>query len=150
MTPDERRHALAFNAVGPAVNEAGCWLPLSARKTVAEAVLKALDAEPVERCGDLVNGPTGGWLECVLRPGHHGSHANEDDTRWTMKPAAGYCPHCGRGDAGPTAEDYEASQRRAVDFQIRIDAARDWARKNLGAEQQQELLAALRGDQLTA
>jgi hypothetical protein len=49
VTPDERRHALAFNAVGPAVNEAGCWLPLSARKVVAEAVLAAVDAESASR-----------------------------------------------------------------------------------------------------
>jgi hypothetical protein len=26
---------------------------------------------------------------------------------------AGYCPHCGRGDAGPTAEAYEELRQRA-------------------------------------
>ncbi|MEU3903280.1 hypothetical protein AB0F20_05625 [Streptomyces goshikiensis] len=50
--PAARRHALAFNAVGPAVNEAGCWLPLSARRAVADAVLEAV-GDPAERCGDL-------------------------------------------------------------------------------------------------
>ncbi|MFF5778133.1 hypothetical protein ACFY7Y_14430 [Streptomyces virginiae] len=29
-------------------------------------------------------------------------------------PAAGYCPHCGRGDAGPTAEGYEELRQRAA------------------------------------
>ncbi|MEU3665784.1 hypothetical protein [Streptomyces virginiae] len=57
-----RRRALAFNAVGPAINQAGYWLPLSARKAVADAVLAAVDAD------------------------------------------AGCCPQCGRGDAGPTAD----------------------------------------------
>lgn len=28
-------------------------------------------------------------------------------------PAAGYCPHCGRGDAGPTADEYEQQRQRA-------------------------------------
>ncbi|WP_327300415.1 hypothetical protein [Streptomyces goshikiensis] len=36
--PDSRRRALAFNAVGPAVNAAGCWLPLSARRALAWAL----------------------------------------------------------------------------------------------------------------
>lgn len=85
MTPDERRRALAFNAVGPAVNDAGYWLPLSARRAVADAVLAAV------------------------------------------------------------ADEFEASRRRAVTFQARLDAGRDWARRNLTAEQQQGLLEALRG-----
>jgi hypothetical protein len=62
----DRRRALAFNAVGPAINQAGYWLPLSARKAVADAILDAID-----------------------------------------DPAAGYCPHCGRGDAGPDPEALE-------------------------------------------
>ncbi|NUL14486.1 hypothetical protein [Streptomyces lunaelactis] len=41
-----RRHALAFNAVGPALNERGEWLPLSVRKAVADAVLAAIDNPP--------------------------------------------------------------------------------------------------------
>jgi hypothetical protein len=69
---NQRRRALAFNAVGPAVNEADCWLPLSARKAVADAVLAAVDAD------------------------------------------TGYCSHCGRGDAGPTAEEHEELRQRVV------------------------------------
>ncbi|MFD7554151.1 hypothetical protein ACFV9E_06375 [Streptomyces sp. NPDC059835] len=42
---DQRRRALAFNAVGPAVNAAGYWLPLSARRAVADAVLDAVAGE---------------------------------------------------------------------------------------------------------
>lgn len=104
--PDHRRHALAFNAVGPAVNQAGYWLPLSARKAVAEAVLAAV-----------------------------------------ADPGAGYCPHCGRGDAAPTVDQYEQQRQRAVALQVRIDAGRDWARKHLTVEQQTGLYGALRGDQ---
>lgn len=44
-------------------------------------------------------------------------------------PAAGYCPHCGRGDAGPTADEYAASQRRAVRIQQILDDTRDRVRK---------------------
>lgn len=46
------------------------------------------------------------------------------------------------------AAELEASQRRAVTFQIRIDSARAWARQNLDAEQQAGLLGVLRGDQM--
>lgn len=69
---ESRRRALAFNAVGPAINSRGYWLPLSARRAVADAVLAAV-----------------------------------------ADPAAGYCPHCGRGDAGPTADEYEQARQRA-------------------------------------
>jgi hypothetical protein len=31
----------------------------------------------------------------------------------TPQPAAGYCPHCGSGDAGPTPEAYEEMRQRA-------------------------------------
>ena len=44
--------------------------------------------------------------------------------------AAGYCPHCGRGDCAPTADEYEASQRRAIRIQTLLDEHRDQARKN--------------------
>ncbi|KOU17044.1 hypothetical protein [Streptomyces sp. WM6349] len=62
------------------------------------------------------------------------------------EPAAGYCPHCGSGDAGPTPEAYETARQRAVLLQTRIDNARDWARRNLDGEQQAGLLGVLRGD----
>jgi hypothetical protein len=44
--------------------------------------------------------------------------------------------------------ELEASQRRAITLQTRIDNARDWARRNVTTDQQAGLLAALRGDQL--
>ncbi|KAA6216430.1 hypothetical protein CP979_05325 [Streptomyces filamentosus] len=44
------------------------------------------------------------------------------------------------------AQGLEVAQRLAVTFQTRIDAARDWARRNLPAEQRDALLHVLRGD----
>lgn len=62
-----------------------------------------------------------------------------------------WLPPAGREAAvDAVAAVYEAelnrSQRRAVAFQTRLDAARDWARQHLKAEQQDGLLEALRGD----
>ncbi|MFJ5785375.1 hypothetical protein [Streptomyces hydrogenans] len=46
----------------------------------------------------------------------------------------------------PGQTDLDTARRLAVTFQTRIDAARDWARRNLPADQQTELLRVLRGD----
>jgi hypothetical protein len=46
--------ARAFNAVGPAVRDAGQWLPLSARRAVAKAVLAELKPE-LDRLADYEN-----------------------------------------------------------------------------------------------
>ncbi|MFK0182030.1 hypothetical protein ACIQVR_39470 [Streptomyces xanthochromogenes] len=43
-----RRRALARNAVGPALNVHGHWLPLSVREAVADAVLAAADRAPAD------------------------------------------------------------------------------------------------------
>jgi hypothetical protein len=83
----DRRRALAFNAVGPAVNAAGCWLPLSARRAVADAVLEAI-----------------------------------------ADSADGYCPHCGRGDAGPSPDAYEEMRQQAAQAKAALTEARSWAR----------------------
>jgi hypothetical protein len=41
--------------------------------------------QPAEHCGDILDLPfEGGTTECVLRPGHSGSHANETGTRWRL------------------------------------------------------------------
>lgn len=114
---DNQRRALAFNAVGPALKAAGHSLPLSVRKAVAEAVLAAADSRlPAEHCGAVFPAFEGmAPTECVLRPGHQGSHANDDDTRWIEKAAGGYCPDCGRGDCAPTADEYEQLRRRLVE-----------------------------------
>ncbi|MGW4973186.1 hypothetical protein ACWEP3_25140 [Streptomyces albidoflavus] len=42
-------------------------------------------AAPRERCGDTAYLPLGGGqVECVLRPDHSGSHADERDQRWRL------------------------------------------------------------------
>ncbi|MEU8839971.1 hypothetical protein AB0D97_12690 [Streptomyces roseus] len=46
-----------------------------------------------------------------------------------------------------TESELDAARRRAVTLVERIDAAREWARQHLTADQQAGLLAALRGDQ---
>ena len=56
---DRNIRAHAFNAVAPALNETGHWLPLSVREHVAAAVLDALDAAgytvvPVSEYEDLL------------------------------------------------------------------------------------------------
>lgn len=45
---------------------------------------------PAERCGELAPpllAPRAVPEECVLRPGHSGSHATEGGTRWRIRPA---------------------------------------------------------------
>jgi hypothetical protein len=50
---------------------------------------------PAEHCGNVVNRPVGGGVtECVLRPGHTGSHADQTGMRWMETPV---CCVCGGG-----------------------------------------------------
>jgi len=51
------------------------------------------------------------------------------DQRGPVTPATGYCPHCGRGDVAPTADEYEQARRRAVRIQTLLDEQRDRIRK---------------------
>jgi hypothetical protein len=45
----------------------------------------AVPSAPAERCGDVLTPVLGGEsTECVLRPGHQGSHADEAGTRWRL------------------------------------------------------------------
>lgn len=37
--------------------------------------------------------------------------------------ASGWCPHCGRGDCGPTGEQYAQAKREAAELQRRLDLA---------------------------
>ncbi|MFF4644934.1 hypothetical protein [Streptomyces sp. NPDC001389] len=119
MTSPPTIRARALDAAAQALNAGGYLLPTTAQAAVVDAVI-AVTNQPAERCGDLTPGLTGGWLECVLRPGHHGSHADHGNTRWTEKP------------------------------QGRLDAARAWARTNLPAEQQEQLLTILGGREARA
>lgn len=69
---------------------------------------------PAEHCGDTIATAIGQLtIECILRPGHSGSHADENGTRWRLTAPTqadtctkyadltatiGYpvrCPHCG-------------------------------------------------------
>ncbi|MCX5587583.1 hypothetical protein [Streptomyces erythrochromogenes] len=49
MTPAERRRALAFSAIGSALNAHKLWLPDNIRTDVADAVLEAIAYE-LEHC----------------------------------------------------------------------------------------------------
>lgn len=229
MTTPPTLRALALDAVAQALNTGRYWLPADGQAAVADAVLDAVDAEPAERCGATFPAFEGAPpTECILRPGHQGSHANEDDTRWIETPNAattlhapacvhcdntrldpndlgdwdptvgrivpgsqapcpecvgrdacldnplltaaiglpircphcettvppthwtkhlqrhhpeadaGYCPHCGRGDAGPTADEYEQARRNAVRIQTLLDETRDRARKDAAASRESE------------
>lgn len=43
--------------------------------------------QPAEHCGELLASFFGtSWVECVLRPGHQGSHASEEGARWFETP----------------------------------------------------------------
>ncbi|MFJ3537023.1 hypothetical protein ACIPQA_16320 [Streptomyces sp. NPDC090109] len=47
---------------------------------------------PAEHCGHQPDPVIGQPTECVLRPGHFGSHANEDGMRWWKhQPEGGHC-----------------------------------------------------------
>ncbi|MFE1903839.1 hypothetical protein ACFW96_09225 [Streptomyces gardneri] len=70
--PDRRRHALAFNALGTALNASGHWLPFTARQTAVDAVLAAIGQQPeATSCGSR-SLPTysGEVVRCVLHVGH--------------------------------------------------------------------------------
>ncbi|MCX5407479.1 hypothetical protein OHA37_26900 [Streptomyces sp. NBC_00335] len=51
--------------------------------------------------------------ETTVPPTHWTKHLQRHHPDVGAFPAAGYCPHCGRGDAGPTADEYEALRKRA-------------------------------------
>lgn len=105
-------------------------LPPRPARAIADAFnvpLHLIDTrQPAEHCGATLpafeRAPV---TECVLRPGHQGSHANHDGARWIETSAAGYCPHCGRGDAGPTADQYEQQRQRAEKAEAALARIRD-------------------------
>lgn len=67
-------------------------------------------AQPAEYCGDSAYLPLGGGTtECVLRPGHSGSHANETGTRWSLDQSA-----------QPVQTDEAAWRRKAIRRAIRL------------------------------
>jgi hypothetical protein len=46
-----------------------------------------MNTQPTEHCGNISPGPLGYRSECVLRPGHSGSHADDQSGRWWAAPA---------------------------------------------------------------
>jgi hypothetical protein len=59
--------------------------------------------------------------------------------------ACGYCPHCGRGDAAPTVDDWEQQRQRAEQAEAERDEARATnQRLNYRAQQLESELAAYR------
>ncbi|MFF2774836.1 hypothetical protein ACFVU3_07995 [Streptomyces sp. NPDC058052] len=130
----ERRHALAFNSLSRALQAAGHWIPLSARRTAAEAVLCAVDTDgrPPEHCGhqpDLYGHST----ECVLRPGHSGSHTDRTGMRWWKRQIT-------QGPAAPARHTVDTLTSDALDrLYAELDLAREeagkaaWQRDRLGA-----------------
>lgn len=62
------------------------------------------------------------------------------------KPGVGYCPHCGRGDAGPTAEAYEELRQRAEQLEDLLRIAHDTS----NTSEAERARAAQRADQAEA
>jgi hypothetical protein len=72
--------------------------------------------KPAEHCGDISPGPLGCRSECVLRPGHSGSHADDQGGRWWEDP-------------GRTTPDNPATSSDTADSplqQLLADAVRPW------------------------
>ncbi|MFC8008712.1 DUF6085 family protein [Streptomyces cinereoruber] len=103
--------------------------------------------QPTEHCGHQPDPVIGQPTECVLRPGHSGSHADKTGMRWWMRQpepnpnprVQGYCPAC-RGESlflgsgghvtcsrldcpAPTAVD-DLLHRRVHDVTTRIGDSR--------------------------
>ncbi|WP_329390145.1 hypothetical protein [Streptomyces sp. NBC_01716] len=73
----DRRAALAFNAIAPALKAHDRWLPLSVRQAVAEAVLAAVDDGAPET------------EHCIHSKAIHHQHHREPVTGCPWCPAAG-------------------------------------------------------------
>lgn len=114
---------------------------------------------PAEHCGHQPSIRTTRLTECVLRPGHSGSHADKTGMRWWLadigQPApapadlreryaaalcSSYCPACGRGDCSPSADQWYEQKQRADRAEAAIERARaecdrlDSARDRLDAD----------------
>ncbi|RSS11378.1 hypothetical protein [Streptomyces sp. WAC08401] len=64
--------------------------------------------QPAEYCGNISPGPLGHRTECVLRPGHQGSHADHGGGRWWVN---GPAPVVDTTDVRQQAETW---RRKAV------------------------------------
>jgi hypothetical protein len=92
-----------------------CAISLTAVIVAVTALVKGRRAQPGipyqptprEHCGSLApqffeNGPR---VECVLRPGHHGSHADDQGARWWLTSVAKAGTVCEAYRLPTTAED---------------------------------------------
>jgi hypothetical protein len=69
--------------------------------------------EPREHCGNLMPSWTAGPRnECVLRPGHHGSHADSQGARWWHDPGTGPAHNAGPSVAECAADDRAHWERK--------------------------------------
>lgn len=88
--------------------------------------IQAVHTPPAEWCGDTIGIPIGqGTVECVLRPGHSGSHADETGMRWRLVEP--------RPD--PRDLELELLRRAANPIDVRmVDEMLDEVRKRIAAE----------------
>lgn len=129
----------AIDAVKQAINALGMWLPPAGREAVVNAVLVLIDTHtPADQ--PLIDR----LLEAATRDEAAGAQSKTGGITESATAAAFRLAARGAGESHDA--DLDASQRRAVAFAERIDAARAWARRHLDAEQQAGLLGVLRGD----
>ncbi|QKW15356.1 hypothetical protein [Verrucosispora sp. NA02020] len=111
-TGDQRRHALAFNALSGALSAVDRFVSLSERQYITTVVLNAVDgdqqASAVGRCGDLAPSISHAPRQsCILPSGHPGWHRGDGypfPAEWgEVEVAAGRdgtddraCPSCAR------------------------------------------------------
>jgi hypothetical protein len=134
QAPD-RRHALAFNALGSAINHSGHWLPFTARQVAVNAVLDAIDADTRDAARQTGQQP--GPTARALTPLEHdrawhaieGATGAEDADPGTVLAAV---LHALRINP-PTIEDEQAAspRRRATVDDPEVIAYRDNCRPNV-------------------
>ncbi|MCY0928344.1 hypothetical protein OTB20_19505 [Streptomyces sp. H27-H1] len=134
----------AIDAAKQAINTLGMWLPPAGREAVVDAVLALSTPAACCVCG---GGPVTYrnyreqpfcWPCADCQCGENPCIRTGGNDPAVSAEATGYCPHCGRGDAGPTADQYDASQRRTVRIQRLLDDTRDRSHKDAAASRESE------------
>jgi hypothetical protein len=155
VTAPPTRRALALDAVKQALNAGRYWLPPGGQEAAVDAVLALIADQPhvctpgasVYYCptaGEVESDCHGGFDTCCGQPERHLPLTGADPTVTDLQaaargkglrlefvveeaeaPAAGYCPHCGRGDAGPTADTRAALDLIRASIELRDAKAAD-------------------------